>query len=519
MLQLASITKEFSTRVLDSITMQFQPGEIHALLGANGAGKSTLCRIIAGLIPATGGSMWIDGVNFTPRSKRDAELQGIQIVQQELNLIPTLSVAENLYLSRLPAKFGWIHRRELREKAAQVLDDFGLYGIDVDSQISRLGVGQQQLLEIAGNIRRKCRLLILDEPTAALTSRETEHLFEKLQQAKQAGTTVIYISHRLDEVLRLTDRTSVLRDGKLIGTYPTKELDHDRMVELMTPAAVVRQRKPTIRAHVDDAEQMIALKTRNLTREPFVRGVTFHVNAGEVLGIAGLVGSGRTELLRLLFGADKADAGEISINAQPWRMPFKSPAEAVQHGFAMITEDRKANGLLLSQSILDNTILASWSRNSDITSSNSERFVCNRLGWYRKSVAQLNVGRLEKQLQLKSNGLEQPVNQLSGGNQQKVVIAKWLNRDASFYLFDEPTRGIDAAARQHVYDVIEELRNRGKAVIVVSSDFLELTQLCDRIGVLSNGRWITDFQGPEYSEESLTTAMFAGFQSEQVQAP
>lgn len=492
LLQTIGLTKRYgSVTVLDKVTLEVRTGEIHALVGANGAGKSTLCKIISGLVRATSGSMRIGGNEYRPASKQDAESKGIEIVQQELNLIGTLSVAENLFLTRLPHHSGVLRNTKLHDQARKILDRFGLLEIQTHTPVERLGIGHQQMIEIATALARDCRLLILDEPTAALSEPESQLLFEHLKDLRDQGVGIIYISHRLDEVASLSDRVTVLRDGQFIETQETDAITTDDMVSLMSGeknAAVVVD-------HQTFSSEETAISVRRITRG-FLRDVSFEVKCGERLGIAGLVGSGRTELLRAIFGADVATSGEIELRGKGASRLFKHPSEAVAAGLAMVTEDRKQNGLLLSQSIIANTILSSL----------RSRF--SRWGLIKESDSLVASSQMMADLETRFESIDQIAGTLSGGNQQKVVIAKWLLHDADVFLFDEPTRGIDVAARQRIYRLFESLAKRGKACIIVSSDLEELLQTCDAVAVMCNGKLVDTFQRDQWNREKILQASF-----------
>ncbi|MGB7325038.1 MAG: sugar ABC transporter ATP-binding protein [Rubripirellula sp.] len=493
------ITKRFgSVTVLDGVSMDVRAGEIHALLGANGAGKSTLCKIIAGLLTPDGGRMSItnqksDAVDaYLPRDKQTAELTGVQIVQQELNQVSTLTVAENIFLTRMPTVLGVIRKRQLADRARQILDRFGLNDVATDTVMGTLGVGRQQMIEIATALDRRCRLLILDEPTAALGVREAERLFERLRTLRDQGIGIIYISHRLDEVAQLSDRITVLRDGRFVCTKETSSLTTDEMVELMSGQSTSKHH-----SFQSFATDETALRVDGMTAG-IVRDVSFTLRHGERLGISGLVGSGRTELLRAIFGADIAEQGTVTVSDQP-ATRFSHPRQAVAAGLAMVTEDRKQNGLLLRQPIQFNTSISSLSK----------RFAS--LGVIRNHRERQAAIEMTRKLETKCNDIDQRVATLSGGNQQKVAISKWLVRDAEVFLFDEPTRGIDVAARRQIYRLIESLAQAGKAIIIVSSDLDELLETCDRIGVISAGKWIDEFHRDTWSSDQIMQASFAGY--------
>jgi ribose transport system ATP-binding protein len=507
-LKLDSLTKDFATRAVDQVSLEFAPGQVHALLGANGAGKSTLCKMIAGLILPTQGSMVLDGKKYSPDSKRQAQRAGVQIVQQELNVLATLTLAENLFLSNLPNRWGILSRRTMHRRACEILADFGLGDLDPHAPASSLGVGQQQLLEIAANTWQPTQVLILDEPTAALSTKESQQLFEKIHFWKNQGVAILYISHRLAEVQALADRISILRDGRLQGTWSRGELQECDIVAKMTnPAKSIAPISSILPASPAESSRQ-ALRVEQLRLSPKVQNVSFSLRAGEILGVAGLVGSGRTELLRAIFGADRASGGSLQIADKPACKPFRNPNEAVRAGLVMISEDRKADGLLLTESIAANIQLPMLDRPG------LGRFALARTGQARR-IAETYC----QNLAIRCDSTDQSVGTLSGGNQQKVVLAKWLERDGTVFLMDEPTRGIDVAARQQVYEVIRNLAKAGKGILVVSSDLEELIGLCDSIGVMSNGRWTASFSGPNYEPQAILEAMFAGYSAPEISTP
>lgn len=495
LLDLKEVTKSYgSAKAVDACSLSFRAGEVHALLGANGAGKSTLVRMVAGLTAMSEGAMAFCGEDYAPAGKRDAEAVGIEIVQQELNLIPTLSVAENLFLADLPAAAGVIRRGVLRQRARAALDRVGLSGISTEAEVATLGIGQQQMVEIAAALNRKCRLLILDEPTAALTSAESETLFDRLRGLRSDGVGIIYISHRLDEVAMLADSISVLRDGCCVGTFAAADCSTDRMIELMSGQAMHRHAEHA--SFVDQRSE--TLRVEGLTGG-LVKDVSFQLHRGEKLGIAGLVGSGRSELLRLVFGADVATAGGVCLGEGDALQSFRHPSEAVAAGIAMVTESRKENGLLLPASVQTNTTLVSmW-----------QRFVS--FGMVR-SQAEADAARSQcDALNVRCESLQQRIATLSGGNQQKIVLAKWLVHDADIFLLDEPTRGIDVAARHRIYQLVDALAADGKSIVMVSSDLDELLDVCDRIAVMSNGRLVETFKRESWSYEGIMQAVFSGY--------
>lgn len=487
------LSKRYVARVLDGITFDVRPGEVHALVGENGAGKSTLSRIICGLTPASSGTMYFRDQPYTPSSKKDADHIGIHMVMQELNLIPTLSVAENLFLNHLPRRFGFVNYKKLHQMARHLLSRIGLKGVKPDKPVGDLGIGHQQMVEIAANLAGNCKLLILDEPTAMLTNREVDLLFEQIDQLKKQGVGIVFISHRLEEVQRISDRISVLRDGQMVGTHKTDEIDLNGIVSLM----VGRKMDETVSASKRELGDTI-LEVKSLQRRPFVKNVSFKLKTGEILGFAGLVGSGRTEMLRLIFGADKKESGEIFLRGSSDKARINSPRDAVGNGVAMISEDRKEEGLLLTQSISVNTTLAKIKGVSSY-------------GWIGHKKENRVAEQFGKKMSLKATSMMQKVDQLSGGNQQKVVIGRWLYPKCDILLFDEPTRGIDVGAKFDIYRLLEGLAKERKSIVIVSSDLRELMMICDRIAVMSDGKLVETFDKGNWDQESILAAAFSEY--------
>jgi len=498
-LSLSALGKDYAAPVLDDVSIVLNAGEVLALTGENGAGKSTLSKIVCGLVQPTRGQMLLDGKPFQPGSRRDAERLGVRMVMQELGLVTTLSVAENLLLDRLPNKTGWIRKAKLYELAARQLAKIGMENIDPATPVARLGIGQQQMVEIARNLQDDTRVLVLDEPTAMLTPRETSHLFEQIELLKARGVAIVYVSHRLEELQRIADRVAVLRDGKLVDVRAMAGVRESELVQRMVGRAVHEH---------EGRERRVAgsvlLSARGLGRAQMVRDVDLDLRAGEIMGLAGLVGSGRTELVRLLFGADRADRGEISLydaktGAEPVqrvRKGWRSPMQAIRAGIGLVTEDRKSQGLLLTQSIRVNATL-------------SDLGAISHAGWLQRAKERNIARQLVELLRIRSRSIEQPVATLSGGNQQKVVFARWLHRECKVLLLDEPTRGVDVGARADLYAELDRMTDAGKALLMVSSDLRELMAMCDRIGVMSAGRLVAVFERGEWSEQSLLAAAFS----------
>jgi ribose transport system ATP-binding protein len=493
-LSVSGIGKTYTQPVLAGIDLSLYRGEVLALTGENGAGKSTLSKIIGGLEVPTLGQMQFNGQAYTPGSRSQAERQGVRMVMQELNLLPTLTVAENLFLDNLPGRMGWINRKQLRKAAIEAMAQVGLEAIDPDTLVGALGIGHQQMVEIARNLIGDCHVLILDEPTAMLTAREVEMLFVQIERLQARGVAIVYISHRLEELARVAQRIAVLRDGCLVCVEPIADYSSEQLVNLMVGRELGDQLDLGVRSLGDTA-----LKVSGICRGDKVKDVSFEVRKGEIFGISGLIGAGRTELLRLIYGADLADSGTVAVGSALQVVSIRSPADAVKRGIALITEDRKGEGLLLTQSISANIGLGNMHRvsSSGVVNSQQEAALARR---------QIDA------MGIRSSGPEQVVSQLSGGNQQKVVIGRWLERDCTVLLFDEPTRGIDIGAKFDIYRLLGELTRQGKALVVVSSDLRELMLICDRIGVLSAGRLIETFERDSWSQEQLLAAAFAGYQ-------
>jgi ribose transport system ATP-binding protein len=493
LLRVRGVEKRYAAPVLMDLDLDLRAGEIHALMGANGAGKSTLSRIVCGLTPPDRGAMSLGGERYVPRSRRDAQRHGVQLVMQELNLVPTLSVADNLFLTDLPSRFGFVSSVSLRARAVAALAAVGLNDLDTRTPVSALGVGRQQLVALAAALAHPCRVLVLDEPTAALTDAEIDIAFARLHELRTAGTAILYISHRLEEIRRISDRVTVLRDGRVVATRPAAGVSMEEIVRLM-----VGERAVEALDRRDHAEGDVALRVDGLTRGKRLRNVSFEVRQGEILGLAGLVGSGRTETLRAIFGADRPEAGRVSRGSGP-PLTIAGPTDAVRAGIGMIPEDRTEQALLLSQPVRRNMTLAML-----------PAFARQR--WWMDDAREVRAADdLRGRLDVRGHSLDQPAGELSGGNQQKVVIARWLLRDCDVLLFDEPTRGIDVGAKIAVYRVLNELAARGKALVVVSSELPELMALCDRIAVMSAGRLVATFARGEWSEEAIVAAAFSEY--------
>jgi D-xylose transport system ATP-binding protein len=493
LLEMRSITKSFpGVKALDGVSFDLHEGEIHALVGENGAGKSTLIKILAGVYPHPeyGGEIFLNGSERRFANVRDAELARIAVIYQELSLVKELSVSENIFLGREPRRFGVINWERLYSGAQKLLDDLHLE-IDPLTPVNNLGIGQQQLVEIAKALSHEARIVVLDEPTAALTDAEVETLFVILNKLRARGVAMIYISHKLDEVFRITDRVTVLRDGRTIGTSPTKELDEAGVI-----AKMVGREVGEIFPVSTHQRGEVVFEARNVTVEdPAVPGkllvdrVGFTARKAEVLGIAGLMGSGRSELLMAIFGAHSGrKSAEILIDNKP--VQINQPADAIKRGIGFVTEDRKRYGLILDQTILKNMMLAGLRKLSG-------RFVTNE-------DAEAAAGeRSARELRIKANSVLTIAGTLSGGNQQKVVLAKWLLTNPRVLFLDEPTRGIDVGAKQEIYAQINRLAESGLAIVLVSSELPEILGLSDRVIVLHEGRVTGEFTRSEATPEAV----------------
>ena len=479
--------------MLRGVNFNVAAGQVHALVGANGAGKTTLCRIICGLTPHDAGDMQVEGRPYEPESVVDAEEHGIRIVMQEPHLIDNLSIGENLYFSAMPTRRGLIEFERLFDDSRGALAAIGLSGLDPRQKVGSLGMGQRQLIEIARVLIRPCKILVLDEPTAALTDPQIDLLFEKIAELKSQGTGIIYVSHRISEFKRIADTITVLKNGKSVDTSRVSDLDTDQIVQLMAGKLV--QEKNEAQA----SKTTVAVRVRNLSSGILLRDIDLDIHYGEILGIAGLIGAGRTELLRAIFGVDRVDSGYLRLEDSEDKLVFDSPEDAIAHGIGLIPEDRGRQGLLPGLSITHNVTLASMQ---------DFRLSLGRIDNKRERDA---VESYRQRLEINCTGIAQSVSELSGGNQQKVIISRWLMKDCKVLLFDEPTRGIDIQTREAIYKLLYGLAAQGKAIVVVSSEIRELTTICNRIAVLSNGRLAADFDRNEWSAEKIMAASFSAY--------
>jgi rhamnose transport system ATP-binding protein len=469
--------------VLKNASLDLFPGEIHALVGENGAGKSTLARIIGGVLKPSAGSIQVDGRNVHFHRPCDAMAQGIALIHQEPQTFPDLSVAENIFIGRQPRRHGRIDWNAVHHEAPKILESLGVK-INPRAKVRGLSIADQQMVEMASALSQHAKILLMDETTAALTPSEVQRLFGILRQLRNQGAALAFIGHRLDEILEICDRITVLRDGEIVGQRLVKETSINEILRLMVG-------RPLEALFAKDVKREIgptALETRGLTRAGQFSDINLQVHVGEVVGLAGLVGAGRTEVARAIFGIEKIDAGEIRIGGQS--VQIAGPREAMKKGLALVPEERQRHGLLMPVSVWQNTTLAIVDRLA-------------RFGWRRDAEAR-DIARIAvKRLNVKLRDIDQPIRELSGGNQQKVVLSKWLAIRPNVILLDEPTRGIDISAKAEVHRLVSELAAQGMAVLMISSDLPEVLAMSDRILVMREGRIVAEFRREEATAERV----------------
>ena len=494
-LSISNLNKSYSTPVLTDITLTVARGEIHAIVGENGAGKTTLGSILAGFLNRDSGRILLDDIDYEPAGPKDAFNAGISCATQEFSLIDTLSVAENIALRKLPQNRSIILKGELEQQTRSLLRVVGLEHVSPDTKTETLGIAERQLVELAKALSMDYRVLILDEPTAALTSPQTAHLHKVITGLANSGTSVIYISHRLRDVLEVSDTVTVLRDGRIITTAPAKTLNLPRLIEYMSGHIPQENRKlPASTANRPPVLEVDRITTGELPHE-----ISFTCCAGEVIGIAGLSGSGRSELLNALFGLTPLAGGRITRHTAKGKTEVRNPTMAITAGMGYLGEDRQSMGLFSGHSILTNMMVPGAS--NGITS-------LALLDYKREKYA---GDELIGALGIKCQGLGQDIDQLSGGNQQKVLIARWLHCDSDILLFDEPTRGIDVSAKDTIYNLIHELRNKRKTILFTSSEIEELMLVSNRIFVLSDRKLVREFKPDNWSEAGILAASFSEF--------
>ncbi|MDI3257963.1 MAG: sugar ABC transporter ATP-binding protein [Kyrpidia sp.] len=478
------IRKSFAgVPVLRDVDLAVTAGEVHALLGENGAGKSTLMKILSGVFLPDSGRTVIHGREMVIDSIRTAEAAGIAMIHQELNVIPDLSVADNLFLGRenMWVRWGILRTARLREAARRELEAVGL-NVSPSVPVRHLGVGEKQLVEIAKALSKQANILIMDEPTAALTETETKRLFTMIRSLKERGTAVIYISHRMEELLAICDRVTVMRDGRSVGTFDVRKTDLNTLVRHMV-GRPMSDRYPKRQSEPGRC----LLRVSNL-RTKKLKGVRLEIRAGEVVGLGGLMGAGRTEVARAIMGLDPLEDGNIEVDGRP--VVIRHPADALHHGLGFVTEDRKEQGLLLAQTVRENLALPTLGRRQ-------------RMGWILRKQENAMARRHMERLRIRAAGIEQPAATLSGGNQQKVVFGKWLETSPKILILDEPTRGVDVGAKAEIYELINELTAQGIGILLISSDLPELLAMSDRILVMYEGSVTGIFHRQEADQEAI----------------
>ena len=459
-------------------------GEVHALMGENGAGKSTLIKVLCGIHKRDGGSVELFGEEVNFNNIAESQAAGISVIHQELNMMGHLTVAQNMFIGREFKHGAFINDRKMEEEAQKLFDKMGVK-INPSTKLGDLTVGKQQMVEIAKAVSRECRLLVLDEPTAALTLPEVEELFKIMNDLRDKGIGMIYISHRMDEINRISDRVTVMRDGEYVGTVNTCDVSKDDIVKMMVGRVIMGDQKE---ASAVPADAPVILEVQNLNAGKEVKNVSFQLRRGEILGFAGLMGAGRTEVARALYGADPKQTGEIYLNGK--LVKIKTPEQAVKNGICYLSEDRKRFGLMLDKSVTQNSAIASVDDYITMGIINDSKM--------REVSEQTNA-----KLRTKTPSMEQLLKNLSGGNQQKVIIARWLMKNCDIFIFDEPTRGIDVGAKSEIYHLMEELTQQGKSIIMISSELPEVLRMSDRIIVMCEGRKTGELDISEATQENI----------------
>lgn len=492
LLEMKEISKSFpGVKVLDGVQLNLKRGEVLALMGENGAGKSTLMKILGGIYQRDGGTIVVKGQTQENMTPDIAAKRGIAIIHQELNLIPHLSVMENIFLGRefTYGKSGFVNWSRMRTEAKRWLEQLAI-DLDPATPVGELSVGQQQMIEIAKALSMQADILVLDEPTAALTNREIDALFDVIAALKRKGVGMIYISHRMEEIFQISDRITVLRDGRYVGTVRTAETSLDELVKMMVGREIT-DRFPKV--EVKPGEER--LRVENLTVRGKLSGISFSVRSGEIVGVAGLMGAGRTEMAKALFGAERIDGGAIFVDGKPVRI--SQPIDAIRAGIALVTEDRKEEGLVLPLSVRENIALPNLAKLAS-------------LGVMNRRAEQALSDETIRRLLIKTAGGEQAAGSLSGGNQQKVVIGKWLATQPKILILDEPTRGVDIGAKKEIYDIMNRLAQEGVAILMISSELPEVLGMSDRVLIMHEGRITGSFSRAEATQELIMHAATGG---------
>lgn len=487
-LTMKDIDKSFvGVQALKKAQLELKKGEVHALMGENGAGKSTLMKILTGIYSKDSGTITYEGAEVEYKNPKEAQKAGVVIVHQELNMMNHLSVAQNIFIGRESMNGKLINDAKMVDEAKRLFD---MLNIDINPKetMGRLTVGKQQMCEIAKAISTDAKVIVFDEPTAALTETEINELFKIIEDLRAKGLGIIYISHRMDEIKRITDRVTVMRDGEYVGTLISKDCTKDDIISMMVGRVVYEDPKEMSNVPAD-AE--VVLKVEHLKAGKMVKDVSFELRKGEILGFSGLMGAGRTETARAIFGADKIDSGDIYVHGK--KVVIKNPQDAVKHGIGYLSEDRKRYGVIVEKTLTENTTMASL-----------ENFMSGI--FIDKKKEEKAAAKYVKALKTKTPSVRQFVKNLSGGNQQKVVIAKWLTRDSDILIFDEPTRGIDVGAKSEIYSLMNELVKEGKSIIMISSELTEILRMSDRIVVMCEGRKTGELDIAEATQENIMHA-------------
>lgn len=490
-IKMENIWKSFGTNsVLEGVDVDIKPGTVHALMGENGAGKSTLMNILTGLHKKDKGKIFVDGKEINYTNINESEDDGLYFIHQEINDYPEMTVLQNIFVANeITTKLGFLDNQKMKEKAESVFKTLGI-DISLDSKIKDLSVGQRQLIEIAKVLMKDAKFIVMDEPSASLMTEEIERLFKIIKDLKAKGVTVVYISHRMEEIFEICDYITVMRDGKSVDTKAVSESNYDEVVRKMVGREITDY-YPEKTNEIKD----IIFEAKNLESNGVFKNINFHVREGEILGFSGLMGSGRTEIMRAVFGLDPLDSGEIILKGE--KLNIKGPKDSISKGIGFITEDRKDEGLILDESINDNIILP-------VISQFAKNHIIN------DSEVHDLVDMLVSRLKIKSESRNDPASSLSGGNQQKVVLAKWITISPQVLILDEPTRGVDVGAKREIYTLINELAEKGVAIIVVSSDLPELLGISDRIMVVHEGKITGELSREEATQEKIMTYATGG---------
>ncbi|WP_336773669.1 sugar ABC transporter ATP-binding protein [Paenibacillus sp. MMO-58] len=487
LVQMEGISKYFpGVQALQDCRFELRRGEVHALVGENGAGKSTMMKVLTGVYQKDGGSIVYDGSEVEIPNSKTAQNLGISIIHQELNLAPDLTVAQNIYIGREPRRGFrlFLNERELKRKVERLFDRLNME-LDPDEPVANLTVAKQQMVEIAKALSYDAKVLIMDEPTAALSDTEIDDLFVIINQLRTSGVGIVYISHRMDELKRITDRITVMRDGRYIDTVPTASVTNEQIIAMMVGREIYDSTKQNRIAENSET----VLEVKGLSRKGALDNISFKLRKGEIIGFAGLIGAGRTEVARAIFGADSIDAGEITVHGR--KVVMKQPYDAVRAGIGYLSEDRKRYGCIVEMDVKTNVAVASL------------RQYVNGVGWVNRSKIAKAAEQIVEMLKVKTPHIDQDVKFLSGGNQQKVVIGKWLTQGCDILIFDEPTRGIDVGAKSEIYKLLNDLADKGKSIIMISSELPEILRMSHRIIVMCEGRITGELDREEATQEQI----------------